>query len=67
MAETASELRKEAGELGEGDVNSDGYSASDLNSMADSLDAGATALNDDGSGGYVANAGPISTGSLPRE
>nr|WP_158217344.1 RHS repeat-associated core domain-containing protein [Microbulbifer agarilyticus] len=62
MSETASKLRSEAGGLGDGEVNGDGYSASDLNSMADSLDAGAKALNDDGSGGYVAHAGKTTGG-----
>lgn len=57
MGKTADNLRGEAGQLGEGEVNGDGYSSSELNSMADSLDAGVKALNDDGSGGYFAHAG----------
>jgi len=57
MSKAAGGLRSQAGELGEGEVNGDGYSSSELNSMADTLDAGAEALNDDGSGGYFAHAG----------
>ncbi len=64
MTGAASGLRNEAGGLGEGEVNGDGYSANDLNSMASSLDAGAKALNDDGSGGYIANAGATSGGGF---
>lgn len=60
MTEAAADLRNEAGQLGEGEVNGDGYSANELNSMAEVLDAGAKALNDDGSGGYLAHAGDAS-------
>ncbi len=56
MSETAGNLRNEAGELGEGEVNGNGYSASELNSMADSLDSGASVLNDNGDN-YLAHAG----------
>ncbi|WP_052481293.1 RHS repeat domain-containing protein [Gilvimarinus agarilyticus] len=57
MTTAAGDLKSEAGQLGEGEVSGDGYSASELNSMADTLDAGAKALNDDGSGGYFAHSG----------
>ncbi len=62
MSGRAASMREEASGMKEGATNSDGYSASELNSMADKLDAGAAALNDDGSGGYIANAGPTSQG-----
>lgn len=62
MSKAAGNLRSEAGGLGEGEVNGDGYSSGELNSMANSLDTGAAALNDDGSGGYFAHAGQISGG-----
>ncbi len=65
MSKAAGDLRNEAGGLGEGEVNGDGYSASQLTSVADSLEAGAAALNDDGSGGYLAHAGDSSdTGGM---
>ncbi len=56
MSSTASSMRDQAAGLKDGATSADGYSASEINSMADNLDAGATALNDDGSGGYTANA-----------
>jgi hypothetical protein len=57
MSSTASAMRDQAAGLKDGATSADGYSASDLNSMADNLDAGVAALNDDGSGGHWANAG----------
>lgn len=42
--------------LKEGETTKDGFSAGDLNSMAASLDKGLAAINDNGSGGYFANA-----------
>jgi hypothetical protein len=56
MSATASSIRKEASGLESGATSKDGYSASELTSMANDLDAGAAALNDDGSNGYFANA-----------
>jgi RHS repeat-associated protein len=56
MSSTASSMRDQAAGLKDGATSADRYSVSELNSMADNLDAGATALNDDGSGGYTANA-----------
>jgi hypothetical protein len=56
MSASASSMRKEAGGIKDGETSANGYSGSELNSMAEKLDAGAAALNDDGSGGYFANA-----------
>nr|WP_136252602.1 RHS repeat-associated core domain-containing protein [Ningiella ruwaisensis] len=57
MSSAASSMREEAAGLKDGATSADGYSTSELNSMADNLDAGAAALNDDGSDGHWANAG----------
>jgi hypothetical protein len=57
MTSAASSMRDEAAGLKDGATSADGYSASQLNSMADNLAAGVAALNDDGSGGHWANAG----------
>ncbi|MGB5486366.1 MAG: hypothetical protein WBN06_03165, partial [Lysobacterales bacterium] len=57
MSEEAGNLRRSAEQLADGDVDSEGYSASELNSMADRLDAGVSALMDDGSNGYWAKSG----------
>ncbi|MEG3768902.1 RHS repeat-associated core domain-containing protein, partial [Alteromonas sp. 14N.309.X.WAT.G.H12] len=57
MSSAASSMRDEAAGLKDGAASADGYSASQLNSMADNLDAGVAALNDGGSGGHWANAG----------
>jgi RHS repeat-associated protein len=62
MSASASSMREQAAELKDGATNSDGYSASELNSMANDLDAGAAKLNDDGSGGHMANA--VSTSDI---
>jgi hypothetical protein len=62
MSSSSYQLREIAGGLADGATTGDGYSASELVSMADSLDAGAAALNDDGSGGFTANA--VSTSDL---
>ena len=56
MSTAASGLRESAASLKDGETNSGGYSSGEMISMADKLDAGAAALNDDGSGGYIANA-----------
>ena len=56
MSSTASLMREEAANLNDGAASADGYSASELNSMADYLDAAVAALHDDGSRGYTANA-----------
>lgn len=56
MSKTATSLRNEATGLKEGQTNANGYSASELNSMAGRLEQAATALNDNGSKGYFANA-----------
>nr|WP_136252604.1 hypothetical protein [Ningiella ruwaisensis] len=56
MSSAASSMREDAAGLKDGATSADGYSASELNSMADKLDAGAAALNDDGSDGYTAHA-----------
>ncbi|MEX1221394.1 MAG: RHS repeat-associated core domain-containing protein [Idiomarina sp.] len=47
MSSAAASLREKAGSLGDGEKNSDGYSASELNSMADKLEEGASFLNSD--------------------
>jgi len=65
MTKTASGLRSAAsnmrsGKADGGPAGTEGATADDLDSMADNLDAGAVALNDDGSKGYVANAGSFS-------
>jgi RHS repeat-associated core domain len=64
MSRSANAMREEAAGLEDGATSADGYSASELNSMADNLDAGAAALNDDGSDGYVADA--VSTNDIGR-
>jgi hypothetical protein len=56
MSNASKSLKSIAAGLGEGETTADGYSASQVTSMAESLDAGATALSDTGSGGYIANA-----------
>ncbi|MBW8191038.1 hypothetical protein K0504_08335 [Neiella marina] len=57
MSSAAASLRDQAAGMKKGETNSDGYSGSELEAMASSLDAGAAALRDDGSNGFVANAG----------
>ena len=63
MSKSASSMRNNARSMKDGETNSDGYSAKELTSMAGSLEAGAAALNDNGTGGYMAN----SVDSLPHD
>jgi RHS repeat-associated protein len=62
MSASASSMREESAGLKDGATNGDGYSASELNSMASDLDAGAAKLNDNGPGGNMANA--VSTSDI---
>lgn len=62
MTDSASSMREQAAGMKEGETNTDGYSSSELTSMAGDLEAGAAALNDDGSNGYFANA--VSTSDI---
>ncbi|NRA60658.1 MAG: RHS domain-containing protein [Psychrobium sp.] len=56
MSRASKTLKSKAAGMADGDTTSEGYSASDLISMAGSLDSGVTALNDTGTGGHFANA-----------
>ena len=56
MASASESLTSQAAGLQEGESTSDGYSASDLTSMASSLDKGLAAINNNGTGGHFANA-----------
>nr|WP_136252607.1 RHS repeat-associated core domain-containing protein [Ningiella ruwaisensis] len=56
MSNASASLKKAASTLAEGELTSDGYSSSELNSMASKLDSAVTALNDDGANGYKAHA-----------
>ncbi|MCC5855305.1 MAG: hypothetical protein JJU10_06430 [Idiomarina sp.] len=55
-AKVVTSLRKGAARFEDGQTNANGYSASELNSMASYLDTIVTALSDDGSLGFVAHA-----------
>lgn len=56
MSKVSSELKDVASNMKDGDVTKDGYSGADLTKMAGSLDAGVKALQDNGRGGYLADA-----------
>lgn len=56
MSATAIRLRGQADSLGVGATTAKGYSAAQLISMADNLDASIIALNDDGSLGFFVHA-----------
>jgi RHS repeat-associated protein len=61
MENTASTIRSAASDMRNGETvevpGAEGASADDLDAMAANLEAGAAALNDDGSGGYMAHVG----------